>query len=114
MAKHKKKGRKNGDEEENGKAGGFGLGISQETSNSIAGIFCFLIVVVSILAFIGKAGSAGIYFNMIAHSLFGWGFSLFRGVRHVGVAFIKSIHRKVAMSALLGTLLFVLSVLGVF
>ena len=41
MAKHKKKGRKNGDEEENGKAGGFGLGISQETSNSIAGIFCF-------------------------------------------------------------------------
>jgi hypothetical protein len=115
MAKHKKKGRKNNDEEENGKGSGFGLGISQETSNSIAGIFCFLIVVVSILAFVGKAGSAGIYFNLTARSLFGWGFFIVPvAFDMLGVAFIKSIHRKVAVSALLGTLLFVLSVLGVF
>ena len=113
MAKHKKKGRRNGDEED--KRGSFGLGISQETRNSIAGIFCFLIVIVSILAFIGKAGSAGIYFDLTARSLFGWGFFIVPvAFAMLGVAFIKSIHRKVAISALLGTLLFVLSVLGVF
>ncbi len=115
MGKHRKKSKKNGDEEENGKGGTFGLGVSQETRNSISGILCFLIVVVSILAFVGKAGSAGIYFNMTAHSLFGWGFFIVPvAFAMLGVAFIKSIHRKVAKSALLGTLLFVLSVLGVF
>lgn len=114
MPKHKKKGRKN-DEDESGKGSSFTLGISQETRNSIAGIFCFLIVVVSILAFLGKAGSAGIYFDMGVHRLFGWGFFIVPvAFAMLGVAFIKSIHRKVAVSALLGTLLFILSVLGVF
>jgi S-DNA-T family DNA segregation ATPase FtsK/SpoIIIE len=73
------------------------------------------VAVVSVLAFVGKAGSAGIYFDAIARSLFGYGFFIVPvAFAMLGVAFIKSIHRKVALSALLGTLLFVLSVLGVF
>ncbi len=113
MAKHKKKSKRGAEEEEGGRS--FGLGISQETRNSIAGIFCFLVVAVSILAFFGKAGTAGVYFDMTARSLFGWGFFIIPvAFAMLGVAFIKSIHRKVALSAILGTLLFVLSVLGVF
>ncbi len=112
VAKHKKKGKRgDGADDE----GGFEIGISQETRNSIAGIFCFLIVIVSILAFAGKAGSAGIYFDITIRSLFGWGFFIVPiAFTMLGVAFIKSIHRQVATSALFGTLLFVLSVLGVF
>lgn len=91
------------------------MGISQETRNSIAGIFCFLIVVVSILAFVGKAGAAGAYFDQGARALFGWGFFIVPvAFVMLGVAFIKSVHRQIAVSALFGTLLFVLAALGVF
>jgi DNA segregation ATPase FtsK/SpoIIIE, S-DNA-T family len=114
VAKHKKRGRRNHDEEDEGGAG-FTLGVSQETRNSIAGIFCFLIVIVSILAFFNVAGTAGVYFSDGVRSLFGWGFFIVPvAFAMLGVAFIKSIHQKIATSALLGTLLFVLSVLGVF
>jgi S-DNA-T family DNA segregation ATPase FtsK/SpoIIIE len=113
MAKGKKKVKKN--DESDGGGSGISLGISQETRNSIAGIFCFLIVVVSILAFVNKAGTAGVYFNMGARSLFGWGFFIVPvAFAMLGVAFIKSVHRKIAVSALAGTLLFVLACLGVF
>lgn len=114
MAKGKKKGKKRNEEDEE-RGSGMSLGISQETRNSIAGIFCFLVVIVSILAFVGKAGSAGVYFDLAARSLFGWGFFIVPvAFAMLGVAFIKSIHRQVAISALFGTLLFVLAVLGVF
>jgi len=113
VAKGKKKKGKKRDEEEGGS--GFSIGVSQETRNSIAGIFCFLVVIVAILAFVGKAGTAGAYLNVLAHTLFGWGFFIIPvAFAMLGVAFIKSIHRQIATSALLGTLLFVLSVLGVF
>jgi DNA segregation ATPase FtsK/SpoIIIE, S-DNA-T family len=112
VAKNGKKKRKKKDEEEDG---GFSVGISQETRNSIAGIFCLLIVVVSILAFVGKAGTAGEQFNIFARMLFGWGFFIIPiAFLMLGVAFIKSIHRQIATSAIFGTILFVLSVLGVF
>ncbi|MCC6934589.1 MAG: DNA translocase FtsK 4TM domain-containing protein [Candidatus Yanofskybacteria bacterium] len=113
MAKGKKRSKKR-DEDDSGESS-LSLGISQETRNSIAGIFCFLVVIVSILAFVGKAGSAGVYFDLAARSLFGWGFFIVPvAFAMLGVAFIKSIHRKVALSAMFGTLLFVLAVLGVF
>src|SRR5512135_1972373 len=113
MAKHKKKRKHNGNDEEE-KEGGFGLGISQETRNSIAGIFCLLITIVSILAFFHKAGTAGVYFDMIARSLFGYAFFIVPvAFTMLGVAFIKSIHKEVASSALWGTLLFVLAVQGI-
>lgn len=114
MAKSKKSSKKRSDEMD-GEDAPMSLGISQETRNSIAGIFCFLVVIVSVLAFIGRAGTAGEYFNTIAHSLFGWGFFIVPiAFAMLGVAFIKSIHRQIAMSAILGTVLFMLSVLGIF
>lgn len=114
MSKHKKRGRRNHNEDDEPHRS-FTLGVSQETRNSIAGILCFLIVVVSILAFFNTAGTAGAYFNDGVRSLFGWGFFIVPvAFAMLGVAFIKSIHRQIAISALLGTLLFALSVLGVF
>jgi len=113
VAKNGKK--KNKKKDDDTSEGGFSIGVSQETRNSIAGILCFLIVVVSILAFWGKAGMAGTYFNQGARSLFGWGFFIIPiAFAMLGVAFIKSVHRRIATSAVLGTVLFVLAVLGIF
>ncbi|MEK7525442.1 MAG: DNA translocase FtsK [Patescibacteria group bacterium] len=90
------------------------LDISQETKNSILGIASFLVAVVAVLSFAGKAGAAGEFINAIARSLFGWGFFIV-SVAFVllGAAFIKSIHRQIALSAVLGTALFTLSSLGI-
>ncbi|HXV26689.1 MAG TPA: DNA translocase FtsK 4TM domain-containing protein [Candidatus Paceibacterota bacterium] len=110
MAKKKKKKRNPDDD-----SSSFDIGISQETRNSIYGILCFLIVAISILAFMGRAGTAGEYLDSAARSLFGWGFFIVPvAFGMLGIAFIKSIHRQIATSAVVGTLLFVLSVLGVF
>ena len=48
--------------------------ISQETKNSIWGIGSFILAVLAILSFVGKAGWAGEGFDIFARSLFGWGF----------------------------------------
>jgi S-DNA-T family DNA segregation ATPase FtsK/SpoIIIE len=99
--------------EPSGKSGLFD--ISQETQNSIWGILSFIAAVVSILSFVHKAGAAGELFNALARSLFGWGFFIIPiALVLMGVAFIKSISRKIAMSAVLGTLIFVLSSLAIF
>ncbi len=113
VAKNHRKRRKHNDDEEGGS--GFSIGVSQETRNSIAGVFCFLIVIVSILAFLDRAGTAGAYFSQGVTLLFGWGFFIVPvAFAMLGMAFIKSIHRQIALSAVLGTLLFVLAVLGIF
>lgn len=109
LAKKRKKRRKTGDDE------GFSIGISQETRNSIYGVLGFVIAAVSILSFIGRAGMAGQQFDSIARTLFGWGFFIIPvSVGMLGFAFMKNIHRQIATSAVLGTILFVLSVQGVF
>ena len=106
---HKKK------HDDNNESNRFYIGISQETRNSIAGVLCFLIVLVSILAFLDKAGTAGEYFSWVARLLFGWGFFIVPvAFGMLGIAFFKSIHRQIALSAIAGTILFVLSVLGAF
>jgi S-DNA-T family DNA segregation ATPase FtsK/SpoIIIE len=107
----KKRGRRH--EDEGGRS--FSVGISQETRNSIAGILCILVVIISILAFLDKAGTAGVYLNSVARMLFGWGYFIVPvAFLMLGIAFIKSIHREIARSAVFGTILFVLSVLGIF
>jgi len=89
--------------------------ISQETRNSIWGISSFIAAILSVLAFIGSAGSAGNYFDFWSRSLFGWGFFIIPiAFVMFGVAFIKSINRNIARGAMLGTLLFVLASLGTF
>ena len=89
--------------------------LAQETKNSIWGIGSFILTILSILSFVGKAGWAGEGFNIFARSLFGWGFFIVPvAFMLLGFSFIKSISRKIYNSAVLGTLLFVLSVLATF
>ena len=89
--------------------------LAQETKNSIWAVFSFGLVILSGLAFFNKAGAAGEIFSNLARSLFGWGFFLIPlAFLILGVSFIKSVSRKIYTSAILGTLLFVLSFLAIF
>lgn len=89
--------------------------ISQETKNSIWGIVSFILAVLAVLSFAGRAGWAGEGFNIFARSLFGWGFFIIPvAFVLLGVSFIKSISRRIYFSAVFGTLLFVLAVLAIF
>ena len=91
------------------------LGLSQETINGIWGVVALGIAVVAALAFWDKAGPAGRLFTGISRALFGIGmFIIPIALVMLGIAFLKSIHRKVNRSAIVGTLLFVLSSLSIF
>lgn len=91
------------------------MGLSQETKNGIWGVASLGLAVISTLAFFGKAGSAGELFASAAKSLFGWGIFLVPlGLGMLGVAFLKSISRRIYTSATIGTSLFVLGFLAVF
>ena len=89
--------------------------ISQETKNSIMGVTAIILSVLSVLSFMDKAGKAGEIFSLISRSLFGWGFFIVPvALALLGSAFIKSISRKIYLSAVLGTSLFTLSILAIF
>ncbi|MDO8495874.1 MAG: DNA translocase FtsK 4TM domain-containing protein [bacterium] len=89
--------------------------ISQETKNSIFGVISIIFAVLSTLSFFGRAGAAGEIFNSLSKSLFGWGFFIvpFAFV-FLAMAFIRSISRKIYLSAFIGTMLFILSILAAF
>ena len=111
MGRHKKKENRGKDKEERMSK----FDISQETKNSIWGIGSFILAILSILSFMGKAGVAGEGFNIFARSLFGWGFFIVPvALIILGISFIKSISRNIYHSAVFGTLLFVGSILGTF
>ena len=89
--------------------------LSQETKNSIWAVLSFGLVILTSLAFFNKAGAAGSIFSNLARSLFGWGFFLIPlAFLILGISFVKSVSRQIYTSAILGTLLFVLSFLAVF
>ena len=112
MARHKKKEKY---ERKDRKDRVSRFDISQETKNSIWGIGSFILALLSILSFVGKAGVAGEGFDMFARALFGWGFFIVPIVFTIlGVSFIKSISRNIYHSAVFGTLLFAGSILGIF
>ena len=115
MVRHKKADKKLKTKKEKPEPSGSKFDISQETKNSIWGILSFSLAVLSILSFIGKAGTAGMLFNLTARSLFGWGFFIVPVALIVlGTAFIKSISRQIYHSAVFGTALFVFSFLALF
>ncbi|MBP9821881.1 MAG: DNA translocase FtsK 4TM domain-containing protein [Candidatus Pacebacteria bacterium] len=89
--------------------------LGQETRNSIWGIASFSLALLSLLSFVGKAGKAGELFNITSRSLFGWGFFIIPvAFIFLGVSFVKSLSRKVYTSAVFGTVLFILTFLGLF
>lgn len=97
------------------KKNGFELGLSQETKNGIWGVACLGIALVAVLAYVGKAGAGGDLFHRFSSRLFGWGIFLVPvSLIMLGIAFFKDIHRKIYKSAILGTLLFTFSFLGIF
>lgn len=112
MGRHKKKDKY---EEKSRKDKEPRFDISQETKNSIWGISSFILAILAILSFVGKAGWAGEGFNIFARSLFGWGFFIVPvALTILGLSFIKSISRNIYHSAVFGMLLFVGSILGMF
>ena len=89
--------------------------ISQETRNSIFGIASFILAILSVLSFVNMAGRAGEIFNVASKSLFGWGFFLVPvAFLLLGLSFVKSLSRKIYLSAVFGTAIFVLSILAIF
>ncbi len=91
------------------------FGLSQETKNGVWGVLAIGLAIVSTLAFLGKAGQAGEIFAQTSRSLFGWGIFLVPvSLLLLGSAFLKSISRKIYISALIGTSLFIFSFLGLF
>src|SRR3989338_7123708 len=112
MARHKKKDKYDGKDKKERESR---FDISQETKNSIWGIASFILAILTLLSFAGKAGWAGEGFNVFARSLFGWGFFIVPvALIILGISFIKSISRNIYHSAVFGTLLFIGSILGTF
>ncbi|TSC91609.1 MAG: putative cell division FtsK/SpoIIIE [Parcubacteria group bacterium Licking1014_17] len=110
----KKKKKANGDKDSNGKSSSV-FGLAQETKNGIWSIACFGLAVITTLAFLNKAGDAGLVFSVVASRLFGWGIFLIPlALVILGIAFLKSIHSRIYSSALVGTGIFVLGFLGLF
>jgi len=109
-AKKNKSRKKTGEEDEKKL-----IGLSQETKNGIWGVISFGAMILSVLAFLGKAGAGGDFFAVVSKSFFGWGIFLIPvAFLILGISFIKSFEKKIYRSAILGTLLFVLSFLAVF
>lgn len=110
MAKPKKKEAKRTKEEKTP-----AFDISQETKNSVMGIAAVILAVISVLSFMDLAGKVGEAVNAVARSLFGWGFFIVPAAFILlAISFLKSLSRKIYWSAVIGTALFVLSILGIF
>lgn len=112
MARKKKKQRNKDDEDEKPKRGSR---VSPETKNSIFAIVSFVLAVLTVLSFSGKAGIVGDKFSDLSHTLFGWGFFIIPiAFLLLGVSFFKFYSRESRIPSILGIGIFVLAVLGVF
>lgn len=115
VAKNKRNKNKQGRQQNFNKLPKFDLGLAQETVNGIWGVVSFALAVITALAFFHKAGPAGELFTRFAKSLFGWGIFLIPvALILIGIAFFKSISRKIYASLWIGITLFLLSFLAVF
>ncbi len=91
------------------------LGLSRETLNSIWGVLSLGVAFFIVLAFADLGGPTGEYTKVLSVMLLGWGmYILPLALCILGFAFFRSIHRNVALGAVLGTGLLTLSILGLF
>jgi DNA segregation ATPase FtsK/SpoIIIE, S-DNA-T family len=91
------------------------FGLSRETKNGIWGIACLGLAIITTLALFGRAGSAGDLFADISKMLFGWGIFLAPlGFVMLAASFLKSISHEIYVSAIAGTILFILGFLAAF
>lgn len=92
-----------------------GSRVSPETQNSIFTIVSFVLAILSVLSFTGKAGIIGDKFSNFSHILFGWGFFIIPiAFILLGISFLKFYARENRTPSILGIGIFVLAVLGIF
>jgi len=95
--------------------------LRRETKKSVIVVVCFTLAAISVLSFLGKAGAIGRYWLKASQSFFGKGILLVPlAFGLIGLAIITSrLHlnaekRSVYKPVLIGVLLFILSILGLF
>jgi S-DNA-T family DNA segregation ATPase FtsK/SpoIIIE len=88
-------------------------GLRDEALQGVIAVAAFVVAIFTMLAAWGKAGPAGTYTYGGMHYLFGVGYYLLPLILIVlGIAFLKSIHQRFDVLKLIGSLLFLLSSLG--
>lgn len=87
--------------------------IKQETLQSVLAVVFFVFAVFLLLAFFEKAGLAGKLIIKMLLPLLGWGYFILPGILTLlGVAFLLSIKKNLAITQSIGALVFFLSGLG--
>jgi len=89
------------------------LGLETETKNGILAIFFFALAIISVLSYVNLAGVFGEYLIKIGNILFGKGIFLITLTLLLGgVSILKSFHKDIYKTTLIGMVLFVFSLLG--
>jgi S-DNA-T family DNA segregation ATPase FtsK/SpoIIIE len=89
------------------------LGLETETKNGILAIFFFALAIISVLSYLDLAGIFGEYFVKGGDFLFGKGtFLITLALLLGGVSILKSLHKDIYKTTLVGMVIFVLSLLG--
>lgn len=88
--------------------------LSSQTLQGISSIVCFAVVIISILASLGKAGFVGTYMYKFLTQLFGIGYFLIPIIlTMLGISFLKSLETKFEFIKLISSIIFFISGLGV-
>jgi len=89
------------------------LELQPETKNGVLIILLAVLAVISVLSYFDKAGVLGEYFLKTFTFLFGWGYFLIPAVLLLSVfSLLKSLHKDIYFSTLIGACLFLVSLLG--
>ncbi|MEK7662417.1 MAG: DNA translocase FtsK [Patescibacteria group bacterium] len=89
-------------------------GLKEETVHAVFAVLFFIAGVVFILAALGKAGMAGNGLYSLLNLLFGVGYFLLPALFFIlGISFVRSIRPDVATAHIIGSLVFLLSGLGI-
>lgn len=89
------------------------LGLETETKNGILAIFFFALAIISVLSYINLAGIFGEYLVKGGNILFGKGvFLITLTLLLGGISILKSFHKDIYKTTLIGMVLFVFSLLG--
>ena len=87
--------------------------MSDQTIQAILAIFCFLMVIISLLSPFHKAGFIGDYAFIFFTKLFGWGYFLIPvAFSMLGISFLQHLKKRFELSKSIGVLLFFLAGLG--
>jgi S-DNA-T family DNA segregation ATPase FtsK/SpoIIIE len=89
-------------------------GLETETKNGILAVFFFALALITILSYFDLAGIFGQYFVRGSRFAFGRGIFLITAALVLGgISVLKSLHKNVYKTTLLGMLIFLLSFLGI-